>query len=46
MSLCLLPIMAQTVLQKTLDIDDERMRRFMIKRKQTVTKFVLDAIKP
>ncbi|WMX16386.1 MULTISPECIES: TetR/AcrR family transcriptional regulator [unclassified Aureispira] len=46
MSLCLLPIMSQTVLQKTLGIDDERMRRFMIKRKQTVTRFVLDAIKP
>lgn len=46
MSLCLLPIMAQTVLQKTLDIDDERMKRFMVKRKQTVTQFVLDAIKP
>ena len=46
MSLCLLPIMSQTVLQKTLGIDDERMRRFMIKRKQTVTQFVLDAIKP
>jgi AcrR family transcriptional regulator len=46
MSLCLLPIMSQTVLQKTLEIDDERMRRFMIKRKQTVTQFVLDAIKP
>jgi TetR/AcrR family transcriptional regulator len=46
MSLCLLPIMAQTVLQKTLGIDDERMKRFMLKRKQTVTKFVLDAIKP
>ena len=46
MSLCLLPIMSQTVLQKTLGIDDERMRRFMKKRKQTVTQFVLDAIKP
>lgn len=46
MSLCLFPIMSQTVLQKTLEIDDERMRRFMIKRKQTVTQFVLDAIKP
>jgi len=46
MSLCLLPIMSQTVLQKTLGIDDERMRRFMVKRKQTVTQFVLDAIKP
>lgn len=46
MSLCLLPIMAQTVLQKTLGIDDERMKRFMNKRKQTVTQFVLDAIKP
>lgn len=46
MSLCLLPIMAQTVLQKTLGIDDERMDRFMKKRKQTVTQFVLDAIKP
>ena len=45
-SLCLLPIMSQTVLQKTLGIDDERMRRFMVKRKQTVTQFVLDAIKP
>jgi hypothetical protein len=29
-----------------LDIDDERMQRFMVKRKQTVTQFVLDAIKP
>jgi len=46
MSLCLLPIMSQTVLQRTLRIDDEKMRRFMIKRKQTVTQFVLDAIKP
>lgn len=46
MSLCLLPIMAQTVLQKTLGIDDDRMERFMNKRKQTVTEFVLDAIKP
>lgn len=46
MSLCLFPIMSQTVLQKTLGIDDERMRRFMVKRKQTVTQFVLDAIKP
>ncbi|MFT5647062.1 MAG: TetR/AcrR family transcriptional regulator [Aureispira sp.] len=46
MSLCLLPIMSQTVLQKTLGIDDERMRRFMVKRKQSVTQFVLDAIKP
>ena len=46
MSLCLFPIMSQTVLQKTLGIDDERMRRFMNKRKQTVTQFVLDAIKP
>lgn len=46
MSLCLLPIMAQTVIQKTLNIDDERMKRFMEKRKQTVTQFVLDAIKP
>jgi TetR/AcrR family transcriptional regulator len=46
MSLCLFPIMSQTVLQKTLGIDDERMIRFMNKRKQTVTKFVLDAIKP
>lgn len=46
MSLCLLPIMAQSVLQKTLGIDDERMARFMDKRKQTVTQFVLEAIKP
>jgi len=46
MSLCLLPIMAQTVLQKTLGISDDRMERFMEKRKQTVTEFVLDAIKP
>ncbi len=46
MSLCLFPIMSQTVLQKTLGIDDERMIRFMNKRKQTVTQFVLDAIKP
>ena len=46
MSLCLLPVMAQSVLQKTLGIDDERMGRFMSKRKQTVTQFVLDAIKP
>lgn len=46
LSLCLLPIMAQTVLQRMLDIDDERMARFMAKRKQTVTQFVLDAITP
>jgi AcrR family transcriptional regulator len=46
LSLCLFPIMAQTVLQRMLDIDDERMQRFMVKRKQTVTQFVLDAIKP
>ena len=46
MSLCLLPIMGQSVLQQTLGIDSERMQRFMIKRKQTVTQFVLDAIKP
>jgi len=46
MSLCLLPIMAQGVLQKTLGIDDERMARFMQKRKKTVTTFVLAAIKP
>lgn len=46
LSLCLLPIMAQTVLQRILGIDDERMERFMVKRKQTVTQFVLDAIKP
>lgn len=46
MSLCLLPIMAQGVLQKTLGIDDHRMERFMEKRKQTVTTFVLAAIKP
>ncbi len=46
LSLCLLPIMAQTVLQRMLDIDDERMARFMVRRKQTVTQFVLDAIKP
>ncbi|MCH2021036.1 MAG: TetR/AcrR family transcriptional regulator [Saprospiraceae bacterium] len=46
MSLCLLPIMGQSVLQKTLGIDTERMERFMMKRKQTVTQFVLDAIKP
>ncbi len=46
MSLCLLPIMAQGVLQQTLGIDDERMERFMDKRKQTVTEFVLAAIKP
>ncbi len=46
MSLCLLPIMTQTVLQQTLDIDDARMQRFMEKRKQTVTDFVLAAIKP
>lgn len=44
MSLCLFPVMAQSVLQKTLGIDDERMERFMSKRKQTVTQFVLDAI--
>ncbi|MGH1334938.1 MAG: TetR/AcrR family transcriptional regulator [Aureispira sp.] len=46
LSLCLLPIMAQTVLQRILGIDDERMERFMVKRKQTVTQFVLDAMKP
>lgn len=46
MSLCLLPIMAQGVLQQTLGIDNDRMDRFMEKRKQTVTKFVLAAIKP
>jgi hypothetical protein len=46
MSLCLLPIMGQSVLQQTLGIDTERMQRFMMKRKQTVTQFVLDAIKP
>lgn len=46
MSLCLFPVMAQSVLQKTLGIDDERMERFMSKRKQTVTQFILDAIKP
>ena len=46
MSLCLLPIMGQSVLQQTLGIDSERMQRFMMKRKQTVTQFVLDAIKP
>ena len=45
LSLCLLPIMAQTVLQRILGIDDERMERFMAKRKQTVTQFVLDAMK-
>lgn len=44
MSLCLFPVMAQSVLQKTLGIDNERMERFMSKRKQTVTQFVLDAI--
>lgn len=46
LSLCLLPIMAQEVLQKTLGLDDERMQRFLVKRKQTVTQFVLNAIKP
>lgn len=46
LSLCLLPIMAQTVLQRMLGIDSERMERFMVRRKQTVTQFVLDAIKP
>lgn len=46
LSLCLLPIMAQEVLQKALVLDDERMERFLVKRKQTVTQFVLSAIKP
>jgi TetR/AcrR family transcriptional regulator len=45
MSLCLLPIMAQGVLQQTLGIDDIRMERFMQKRKQTVTDFIMAAIK-
>lgn len=46
LSLCLLPIMAQEVLQKALLLDDERMHRFLVKRKQTVTQFVLSAITP
>lgn len=46
LSLCLLPIMAQEVLQKALLLDDERMNRFLVKRKQTVTQFVLSAITP
>ena len=46
MSLCLFPIMSQSVVQKTLGIDDERMLRFMNKRKLTVTQFILDAIEP
>ena len=45
MSLCLLPIMAQDVIQKTLGIDDQRMQRFMKKRKESVTAFVMNAIK-
>lgn len=46
LSLCLLPIMAQTVFQRMMGIDDERMKRFMAKRRQTVAQFVLNAIKP
>jgi AcrR family transcriptional regulator len=46
LSLCLLPIMAQTVFQRMMGIDDERMKRFMVRRKQTVAQFVLNAIKP
>lgn len=45
-SLCLFPLMAQTVIQLTLAVDDEQMARFMDKRKQTVTAFIMDAIKP
>lgn len=46
MSMCLLPIMAKPVLQQILDIDDTRMDRFLRRRKETVTRFVLAAIKP
>ncbi|MFK7796014.1 MAG: TetR/AcrR family transcriptional regulator [Aureispira sp.] len=46
LSLCLLPIMAQTVFQRMMGIDDERMKRFMSRRRQTVAQFVLNAIKP
>lgn len=45
MSMCLLPIMSQPVLQKTLNIDNERMERFMRKRKESVCEFVMQAIK-